>query len=340
MSPDRMFHVKPGGRRIALYAELGSYFSADGRLLEPSFRAFVQASLRAQGAGPDAEGRLPDEASQWLSGYLESVLSYLEERQMPRASLHLFEVAVEEATQLGIDKVVVDPGRLQRLLALAAAGEQAAPRQTVDADKKQKIFAAALSVFAERGFHAATMDQIAASSGFGKGTLYRHFKSKEALLERLLTETSEQIIGDLSTIFSGHTEVLEQIQAFIEHWVGFIETNHVLYRLIQSEGMRVFGAAQRTTFNEHLISNLPMLKEHFAAMNTQRTLKLTSFHTVAYGMLGFIDGVVQRWFRSGMDYPLRDEIPVILEVLFNGFVGERGDGKTFFVPPEDPSSRK
>ena len=133
---------------------------------------------------------------------------------------------------------------------------------------------------------------------------------------------------------------LGDVDAFIEHWVEFIEEHHVLYRVIQSEGMRVLSAGKQGTFYEHLISNLPMLKEHFASMNKNRTLKLTSFHTVAYGMLGFIDGVVQRWFRSGMDYPLRDEIPVILEVLFNGFVGEHRDGKTFFVPPEDQCSGK
>ena len=341
MSQSDMLHIKSGGRRIEFYAELGSYFSADGRLDEPRLRSFIRTSLDARAQESDEPGDRSDNASQWLSDYLHDVLGYLEERDMAPASLRLFEVVVEEAARLGFDQVAVDPRRIQKLLAMASAGEEPTARKSVGLDqKRQKIFAAAVKVFAERGFHTATMDEIAAASGFGKGTLYRHFKSKEELLNQLLTDTSDRIIADLSTIFSGRDDVLEEIQTFIEHWVEFIEQNHVLYRVIQSEGMRVFSAGEQTTFYEHLISNLPMLKEHFASMNENRTLKLTSFHTVAYGMLGFIDGVVQRWFRSGMDYPLRDEIPVILEVLFNGFVGERRDGKTFFVPPEDTSSRK
>ncbi len=336
-----MFHIRSGGRRLELYAELGSYFSADGQLIEASFKAFLQKSLRDQSVEAGEGDAGAERASHWLSAYLQSVLGYLEDRDMNAAARRLFELAVEEAAQHGVHQVVVDPLSLQKLLSVRVSEETARPRKTVDADqKKQKIFAAALQVFAERGFHQATMDEIATASGYGKGTLYRHFKSKEALLDRLLTETSDGIIADLSTIFSGRAHVLEEIKNFIEHWVGFIEDNHVLYRLIQTEGMRGYGAGQGTTFYEHLLSGLPMLKEHFASMNTGRTLKLTSFHTVAYGMLGFIDGVVQRWFRSGMDTPLRDEIPVILEVLFNGFVGDRSDGPTFFEPPEDPSSRK
>jgi hypothetical protein len=45
--------------------------------------------------------------------------------------------------------------------------------------------------------------------------------------------------------------------------------------------------------------------------------------------LGFIDGVVHKWFRGGMAYSLRSEIPVILEVIFNGFVGKEGVQKQF-----------
>lgn len=341
MTQKDMLHIRSGGRRIELYAELGSYFSADGRLDEPKLRAFIRASIeeRTAESGEDTAGS--DSPAAWLSTYLQSVLGYLEERGMGPASLRLFEVVVEQASQLGFERVTVDPRRIQKLLSMAASTEPLVARKAVGTDeKKQRIFAAALKVFAERGFHPATMDEIAAAAGFGKGTLYRHFKSKDQLLNQLLISTSDDIVADLSTIFSGRADVLEEIQSFIEHWVRFIEDNHVLYRLIQTEGMRVFSGGKRATFYEHLISNLPMLKEHFASMNQNRTLKLTSFHTVAYGMLGFIDGVVQRWFRSDMDYPLRDEIPVILEVLFNGFVGERRDGKTFFVPPEDHSSRK
>ena len=101
-----------------------------------------------------------------------------------------------------------------------------------------------------------------------------------------------------------------------------------------AEGIKLHDGNQ-TVFYEFLISNLPMIKERVVSMDDDQLLKTTSFHTVVYGIFGFIDGVVQKWFRSGMDYPLRDEISTILEVLFNGFVREHENAKVFFVPPGD-----
>lgn len=55
-----------------------------------------------------------------------------------------------------------------------------------DGVTRDRIFRAALSVFAERGFSEATVDEIVARAGIAKGTVYYHFPSKEALFRDLL----------------------------------------------------------------------------------------------------------------------------------------------------------
>jgi AcrR family transcriptional regulator len=44
---------------------------------------------------------------------------------------------------------------------------------------------AAMKVFARRGYDAASVDEIAAESGVSKGTIFLHFKKKDALIERV-----------------------------------------------------------------------------------------------------------------------------------------------------------
>jgi len=346
MQPEEMVYIKSGGRQITLYAELGRYYSPDGSLNEAAFRQSISEALQARMAGREQEADTQDESGEWLSAYLERVLGYLEEKGMGRSTLQLFGLAVDESAKLGVKKVALDPRHMQRLLAMVSSPSEtisnrkhAGRRGTPPPDeKKQRIFDAALEVFTERGFEQATMDEIAAASDVAKGTLYLYFKSKEDLLDQLLLMTSQKVIERFAVAFTGEADVLGEVQRFIEAWIAFIEENHALYRLIQAEGI-IQHSGKRTMFYEYLISNFPMVKERVVSMDAGGDLKTLSFHTVAYGMLGFIDGVVHKWFRSGMDYPLRDELPVILEVLFNGFANPAATRKVFFVPPEEKGEK-
>ena len=56
-------------------------------------------------------------------------------------------------------------------------------------DRPREICAAALDVFAEKGFAAARLDEIARRAGVSKGTLYLYFKDKEDLFRAVVRDT-------------------------------------------------------------------------------------------------------------------------------------------------------
>ena len=51
--------------------------------------------------------------------------------------------------------------------------------------KRSEILEAAMTVFAQRGFHRARMEEVAAAAKIGKGTIYEYFESKHQLLQAL-----------------------------------------------------------------------------------------------------------------------------------------------------------
>ncbi|HDP34137.1 MAG TPA: TetR/AcrR family transcriptional regulator [Candidatus Hydrogenedentes bacterium] len=331
--------IQSGGRRIDFYAELGRYFTVDGQLDREAFRSFLHETLHSRLAKAEAQHADPkatETVGRWLSSHLEEVLLYLEERGLQEAALHLFETSLEESAALGIGAVSLSPELLRRTLASRQGVTENTERKRRGdpSAKRQRIFDAALAVFSERGFHNATMDEIAVASRVAKGTLYCYFRSKDDLLAELLRATSRELVKRFSEAFGEDGDILEQIETFIRSWLSFIEENHVLYRLIQIEGLSA-PEGRQTMIYEYLLDDFPMAKERFAALNGSRALKTPNFHTAAYGVLGFIDGVARKWFRAGMTYPLQDEIPVILEVLFNGIVRESAKSRTFYAPPEE-----
>jgi AcrR family transcriptional regulator len=60
--------------------------------------------------------------------------------------------------------------------------------------RKQQIMDVAAGLFAERGFHRVTVDELGAALGVSGPALYHHFPSKEALLGDMLVSISEQLL--------------------------------------------------------------------------------------------------------------------------------------------------
>ena len=77
-----------------------------------------------------------------------------------------------------------------------------APKQSPE-DRRDAILEAAIGVFAQHGFDAATTDAIARAAGLSKGGLYWHFRSKDDILAALLEQFFNQ---ELAVLESGLAE--------------------------------------------------------------------------------------------------------------------------------------
>ena len=69
--------------------------------------------------------------------------------------------------------------------------------------RQHRILSGALEVFKTKGLEGATMDEIAAESGFGKATLYYYFHSKEEVFAAILKSGWENLWISLEPVISG-----------------------------------------------------------------------------------------------------------------------------------------
>src|SRR4051794_15610379 len=67
-----------------------------------------------------------------------------------------------------------------------AKSRRVSHRALRSAERRQAIIAARLEEFVARGFAATRLDDVAKRAGVAKGTIYLHFKDKEALFEELI----------------------------------------------------------------------------------------------------------------------------------------------------------
>jgi AcrR family transcriptional regulator len=70
-------------------------------------------------------------------------------------------------------------------------------RAELTEDNGRRLLQAARKVFTRRGFHAATLDQVAEAAGFTKGAVYARFESKADLMLALLEQRLGERIGQI-----------------------------------------------------------------------------------------------------------------------------------------------
>lgn len=83
---------------------------------------------------------------------------------------------------------------------MAAPGTRAAAA----ADKRRQILDAAISVFANRGFHACRVSDVADEAGVAYGLVYHYFGSKEEILNTLFTERWQIMLDAIDEIDRTH----------------------------------------------------------------------------------------------------------------------------------------
>ena len=74
------------------------------------------------------------------------------------------------------------------------------PRRQRGRERVAALLRAASAVFAEKGYDAATMTEVAARAGAAIGSLYQFLPSKEALADALLTRYGEQVLEGLQAV--------------------------------------------------------------------------------------------------------------------------------------------
>src|SRR5580693_9731097 len=77
------------------------------------------------------------------------------------------------------------------------AAIQTTTRRLTAEQRRQQLFSVALELFAERGYRATTMDDIALAAGVTKPLVYQHFSSKRDLYQELVDSVAKELLDAL-----------------------------------------------------------------------------------------------------------------------------------------------
>lgn len=116
-------------------------------------------------------------------------------------------------------------------------------------EREASILQAAQDVLVEKGFHEMSMDEIAASVGIAKGTVYLHFPSKEDLVTALFERDIRQLMEAVEAAIADQSTPRAKLEAVLQFIYGefFNKRIQTLYMIYNSAELRKLFQDKRLT---------------------------------------------------------------------------------------------
>lgn len=197
-------------------------------------------------------------------------------------------------------------------------------KQREKANRETSILEAAKKVFLAKGLLAATIDDIAAEAELGKGTLYRHYRSKEDIMLAI----SEQAVRELHTLYTkaadGPASGLAKVLGMMRGYYAFVLANPAYFGFIA-----FFESPLPTTNAEIVYETTTAINELFQRVLQQgmqdgslrpdlrAELLASTLWASSYGMMQFI-------VSKGAH--LAEQLQVDLDELFETYLASLENG--------------
>lgn len=136
------------------------------------------------------------------------------------------------------------------------------PYRTTEKTRKKKdakrtaMMTAAMRVFAEKGYHAATVRDVVSEADVAIGTFYFYFPDKETLFVHLYEETADFLLQAIEQALRTRHELGEQVAHAIQAYINLAIYEPAIVQLLLVGGVGAVPAltARRQAFRDRLIT--------------------------------------------------------------------------------------
>lgn len=186
------------------------------------------------------------------------------------------------------------------------------------ADKRKRITAAAVKVFAQKGFYCARVSDVAREAGVADGTIYLYFESKEDLLKGLYEENMGKIIQGVQTIVARDDKPSIRLKRIFQAYGAFALEQPALAEVLTveiRESGKFMNEFAAPLFGEFLKQIVGVVKEGQESGEFRSDF---SARNITRALFGAMDEIALAWVMGGRKFDLIKSGREVLEVFLAG----------------------
>ncbi len=196
-------------------------------------------------------------------------------------------------------------------------------RERENLRQRGEILDTALTLFAEKGYHKVSMQQIAKQAEFGVGTIYKFFANKQDLYRVLIMETAEKWQRAVFQVLEQDCSPFRAIQDYIAIQSELFFDNLPVVRLYYSEIKGAYFNV-RSGFDQELLKlrdeRIKKLASIFETGIRESLFRDLDPYHMALALHGIIDAFLYRMMEDPAYFRKRDELTPAAEIFLGGVI--------------------
>jgi AcrR family transcriptional regulator len=203
--------------------------------------------------------------------------------------------------------------------------EKRSPGRPKDVDalskRSEAILDVAVKVFADRGFAATDVQEIADKAGVGKGTIYRHFESKERLFLAAAERGVAQMHAAIDAAVEQATDPVQLIRDAITAFLTFFEQHPEFIELLIQERAHFRDRETPTFFSRD--PKEPERNEMLRGMIRDGILRDLPIEQITDTLCHYCYGAIFVNYFSGRKKSLAQQAQELTDIVFHGILMPR-----------------
>ncbi len=181
-------------------------------------------------------------------------------------------------------------------------------------ERHQRILDAALRVFSRRGYHDASVDEIAGSSGTSKGGVYFHFPNKETIFLSLLDRSTSRLLEKIDAAIASHDDPIARADAALLTVLRVFGKHRSLARLFMVEALGA-GREFHRRMAEVRARFAGVIKEQLDQAIEQGVIAPVDTEIAARAWFGALNEIITAWLFAGRPERLEDAYAALRPLL-------------------------
>jgi len=185
--------------------------------------------------------------------------------------------------------------------------------------RRNQILDAATTVFAEKGFHRATIKDVARAAGIADGTIYTYFSSKTEVLLGILNRLNESTEREMQFALGSEQDVRAFFKAYVRQRISLIWPNAEVFRAVLPE-MLVNAELRDLYYQQVLVPTFRVAEHYFLAQMEEGQLRKVDVPLAVRAIAGTVFGLLMIQLLGDELIAARwEELPEVLTTLmFDG----------------------